>query len=120
MSEPPILEPQAIAHLRSISPDDDGRFVRELVNLFLSDTPKRIAEMQVALARNSVVEVGREAHAIKGSAANFGAARLVALCLELEQLGRTNALAAASSKVLDLQAEFERTRAALESLRIGA
>ncbi|HET7535479.1 MAG TPA: Hpt domain-containing protein [Candidatus Didemnitutus sp.] len=115
MSELPILDPQAVENLRSISPDD-GTFLHGLVSIFLADTPKHITAMQLALTRNGAAELGRLAHQVKGSASNFGATRLIALCLELEQLGKASDLAAARTKLDALRAEFDQVRRALESL----
>jgi HPt (histidine-containing phosphotransfer) domain-containing protein len=120
MSDSPILEPEAIANLRSINPDDNGSFLGQLVDLFLSDAPQRIAQMEMALTQNRGTELGHLAHAIKGSAANFGASRLVALCFELEQLGKANQLAAVGEKLSALKIEFARTRPALEALKANA
>src|SRR5262245_60346252 len=119
MSEIPVLEPEAVANLRAINPDDSGQFLRELVNIFLQDTPKRIAEMQLYIAQNRPKDLSRAAHALKGSAGNFGATRLVSLSIELEQMGRTNALSGAQAKLAELQVQFERTQPALESLKIS-
>ena len=117
MSDSPLLAPEAIANLRSINPDDDGSFLGQLVDLFLADTPQRIAEMETALAQHRGADLGHLAHAVKGSAANFGATRLVALCFELEQLGKSNQLDSAREKLAALGAEFVRTRPALEELK---
>ena len=117
MSDSPLLEPDAIANLRSINPDDNGSFIGQLVDLFLSDAPLRIAEMETALAQNRGADLGHLAHAVKGSAANFGATRLVALAFELEQLGKSSQLALAREKLAALHAEFVHTRPALEALK---
>lgn len=119
MSESPILDPEAVETLRSINPDDGGTLVRELVNFFLTDTPKRLAAMESAFEQNSAIELGRLAHFIKGSASNFGAHRLVALCFDIEQLSKSNSLESARGKFAELQNEYQRTRLALEALRAG-
>jgi len=116
MSEP-ILDPVAIENLRMINPDDGGEFVRELIDIFLADTPRRLAEIESALASGNAADLTRAAHTIKGSASNFGATRLSALAKEIEQQGKGSALAAARTALPALRAEFARVQPALEELK---
>ncbi|MEY2880632.1 MAG: hypothetical protein RLZZ15_3012, partial [Verrucomicrobiota bacterium] len=46
MSDTPIIDPVAIENLRSLNPGDNDEFLREIVAIFLEDTPQRIVELE--------------------------------------------------------------------------
>src|SRR5271168_4502334 len=49
MSEHPVLDPEAIAGLRALGGDDGDVFFREIVGIFLADTPMRLQELDSSL-----------------------------------------------------------------------
>lgn len=117
MSELPVLDPSAIAALNSVVPDDGGEFLRELLDIFLADTPKRLEEIDSSLAAADIPTLTRAAHSIKGSSSNFGATALVSVAKEIELSAKAGDLAKARELRPVLQQEFERVRAAMNSLR---
>jgi HPt (histidine-containing phosphotransfer) domain-containing protein len=119
MPDNPALEPSAIANLRALSPDDPA-FLRELIDIFLEDSPKRLAEVEASLAQNDGPTLVRAAHTIKGSSSNFGATHLARLALEIEMHGKAGNLPAAAAIVPALKDEFGRVRDALRRLAGGA
>jgi len=84
-AETPI-DPTSIETIRDLD-DGAGDVLREIIDLFLGDAPSKIVRIQQAVERCDAGEVAQGAHSLKGSAGNFGAHRLVALCARLEQLG---------------------------------
>jgi HPt (histidine-containing phosphotransfer) domain-containing protein len=113
-SVPPI-DPNAIDALRSLSPDDDS-FLRDLIRIFLKDSPERLAEIEEALAQGDATRMARAAHSLKGSSSNFGAIRLQAASEKVELLGRQGALAGVPPLIPSLKAEYGAVRTALEAL----
>jgi len=113
----PILNPEAIAALRAVSPDDGGAFFTELIDIFLQDTPLRIKELEDALATGNVPLATRAAHSIKGSAGNFGASGLAAVALEMETAAKAGQLAAVAARQSALAQQFALVRDALLPLR---
>jgi diguanylate cyclase (GGDEF)-like protein len=61
-----------------------GEVVSSMISAFIEDTPIYIGKLEIALRENNVRQVRDMAHTIKGSAANFGAAELVAASKLLE------------------------------------
>ena len=51
----PVIDPQAIENLRMLNPDDGDAFLREIAEIFLADTPKRIEELDQTLAAGDAV-----------------------------------------------------------------
>jgi HPt (histidine-containing phosphotransfer) domain-containing protein len=117
-SLPPALDPEALAALRELNPGDDS-FFQDLVQIFLDDSPQRIAEMEQALAKGVARQLMHAAHSLKGSSSNFGAGRLRALSEQLELLGRQGSLGDAPGQLHALKEEFVRVKTALEALLPG-
>ena len=109
------LDPQAIADLRALNPDDVS-FLRELIQIYLDDSPKQIAEIEQSLAQGDAPRLTRAAHSLKGSSANFGASRLRAVSEQIETLGRQGLLRDVPAQLPELKAGFEQVRADLEAL----
>lgn len=112
----PPIDPQAIQTLRELSPDDPA-FLRELIDVFLADTPARIGEIEQAMAARDAAVLKRAAHTIKGSAGNFGANDLAAAALELETCGRNADFTEAAARLPALRREFDRVAEALRQYR---
>jgi HPt (histidine-containing phosphotransfer) domain-containing protein len=110
------IDPEAIQNLRDLNPGDGGEFLREIVGIYIEDTPKRIAELKAALAAGDAATFTRAAHTIKGSSANVGAQVLKGLSERLEFMSRKEGLADAAPKIAECEAEFARVTAELRAL----
>jgi PAS domain S-box-containing protein len=78
------LDPTRLGELRDlVGPGGLGGVVG-LIDIFLQDTPARIEVLRDAIARGDRDGLRREAHTLKGSAANIGAEGLAALSREME------------------------------------
>lgn len=115
MPSVPPLDPNAIETLRALNPGDDS-FFRDLVQIYLDDSPKRILEIERSLAQGDARRLTLAAHSLKGSSANFGADQLRALSERLEELGRQGSLSDVPAHLPALKDEFARVKAALEAL----
>lgn len=120
MNQLPILNPEAIAALRSLSPEGDASFLRELIDIFLADTPKQLGSLEAALAARNQEGVIRAAHTIKGSSGNFGAMQFAQVAQKIESFGKANDLAGAASLLGELKGEYARVAGELQQLAAGA
>jgi HPt (histidine-containing phosphotransfer) domain-containing protein len=109
------LDPTAIETLRGLNPGDDS-FLRDLIQIYLDDSPKRIAEIEQALAQGDAHRLTLAAHSLKGSSANFGAEQLRALSERIEMFGRRSSLGDVPAHLPALKDEFARVKGALEAL----
>jgi HPt (histidine-containing phosphotransfer) domain-containing protein len=93
--------------------DDGGppTIFRELVVAFSESTPRLLSQACAALDNPTQLTI--IAHTLKGSCANFGAHRMQALCLELEQLGQQRKSAGARDIINAIELEFFKVRKAL-------
>lgn len=118
MPETPALNPAAIESLRALSPGDPV-FLRELITIYLEDTPRRLAEVESALAKGDGLLLVRAAHTIKGSSGNFGATTLAKLAQEIEAYGKSGDFAGAGAALPAFKTEYARVNAALGQLAAG-
>ncbi|WP_165252233.1 response regulator [Paludisphaera soli] len=99
--------------------DGDVDLMKELAGLFLDECPPRMAEIRRAIRERDASSLKKAAHALRGSAANFGAQAATKASERLEIAGRDQdwgdvdaALAALEASIAGLTpalAEFGRT-----------
>jgi len=102
-------------HLRRASGGNE-KLARSLVQSFLADAPKKMADIRRAVAQKDAARLGSAAHAFKGAAAIFGAPAVVAAARNLEAMGKSGTLRDAENEFRTLEAEFARLHAALLAL----
>ena len=108
-----VLNRDSLEALKSLQSEGDDGFLKEMIELFLADTPSRFADMDAALAQGQQQDFVRAVHSIKGASANFGADTLHHLCAEVEQMGRAGQMNECEPQIKELHDEFERVRSAL-------
>lgn len=107
----PVINQATLNELKQMSGAD---FLNELIDTFLEDAPKMIAEIKSAHAANNAEAFRRAAHSLKSNANTFGAGTLAALAKDLEMLGKEHKLSEAGNQ---LQALEEACASACEELK---
>ena len=105
---PPLLDPDHLARLRQLEAATGRSIVAEVVGNFLDEAPRRLVEIQDALASGDSPRLAFSAHGLKGSSAQLGAERLAALCGELESQARSGELEAALPLCARIAVELDR------------
>ncbi len=113
MPELPLIDPEAIENLRALNPGDNDEFLKEIISIYLEDTPQRITELEASLTAGDVGVFTRAAHSIKGSSSNLGAMRLRAIAETIEHESKKNGLAGIEPGIAAVKFEFAATDAAL-------
>lgn len=116
MPDSTIIDPQAIENLRALDPDGKDAFLREIIGVFLEDTPQRLAELDSTLAAGDVLAFTRAAHSVKGSSSNLGANVLRAAAEKLEHQARTHGLGDVTGLLAQVRSEYARAQEALAAL----
>lgn len=100
--------------------DSDVTLLTEMVELFNSDYPKHIRNLEEAMTASDPAAIERAAHALKGMVSNFSQGPAYRVASHLEQLGRGGGNLADVPRALDtLKIEIERLRSALQDLAAG-
>jgi PAS domain S-box-containing protein len=93
---------------------DDKDLALTILDGFLEDMPRQIAQLKNHLAAGDVRLVEQQAHKIKGACATVGGEALRAVAWAIEQAGKADDLDAARARVNDLDKRFEALKEALE------
>jgi HPt (histidine-containing phosphotransfer) domain-containing protein len=72
--------------------EGDVEAARDIVSTFLDDYPRKLQQLEDALAEGDAQAFSRVAHSIKGAVSMFGASSAAKFAGELEQLGRQSQL----------------------------
>lgn len=115
MPDLPVIDPEAIKSLRELSPGDD-EFLIEIIDIFLDDTPLRIAELESSLSAQDVEVFARAAHSIKGSSANLGALALRGIAEKLEHHTRKVGLADTGGMIAEIKTRFAEAKLELDKI----
>lgn len=115
MADTPVIDLKSIENLRALNPDDNDEFLREIVTIYLEDTPQRIAELEQALAVSDVAKFTRAAHSVKGSSANVGAMVVRSVAEQLEHQSKQS-LDQVATLLANLKTEFARAQAEFAKL----
>jgi HPt (histidine-containing phosphotransfer) domain-containing protein len=94
----------------------DESLIREMVTLFLEESPKQLIAAHQALLDENSKELARIAHTLKGSSSYYGARRLAKPCTELEENCERGDLTGADSLIAQMEKEFAAVREALKSV----
>ena len=107
-------EPAQITALRRIVGGDE-KLLREVVHVFLEDSPAKLSALAVALAAQDASALAIAAHGLKGSAAALGARGAMDAGAHLEALARARNLAEADIAAAQVKEEITVVRDALGS-----
>lgn len=89
------LDRDVFDSLRAVDPDSDPPFFDVLIEQFLTDAAAQLGRIAAAVASGQQEDLRIASHSLGGAAATIGAARLAALCRQLERHGTRRASAAA-------------------------
>jgi CheY-like chemotaxis protein len=104
------LDPDRLAELRSYDPDHPDELIADLARSFLTRAADMLDRLAAAVRAGDAGTAAFDAHALKGSAANLGAAHLAGLAAELELVARRGELGDARALLRGLEDEFGAVR----------
>jgi CheY-like chemotaxis protein len=109
---PRLLDEKAL--LKGVA--DDKKLLRELVNIFLADSPPRMTAIRAAVAKRDAPALAAAAHSIKSSVGMFSKGGAFEAARALETQGRENDLRGALQSLTRLEGEMAQLTKSLESL----
>jgi len=110
-----VIDRAALDRVRGLEEESGGELMRELIELFLEDSPAQMAAVKEAIYQSDFDALKRSAHSLKGSCASLGAMRVALICSELEKRGRDRHLDGTGEMLIQLEIEFEQAKSALAS-----
>jgi len=112
-----VLDASVIQGLRELGGEQDPGLLLELIDLYLSDAPQRMAEIEQSLASGNWKLLERAAHTLKSASANIGALGLSALCQQLELKARASDAQVCTNLYRLSSENYARVESALRGLR---
>jgi len=114
MTTEPTLDPEALERLRTLG---GPTLLAKMIDLFLENTPKRLAAAGAGESSGNWYEVERAAHSLKSSAANLGLTGLQSLAREVEEFAERRQADRVGPLLRELEALFPAVKARLERER---
>ena len=106
MEEDEHVDEEMLADVLMLMEDEAADGILRACDLFRSSVPDRLDEIDDAISGGRFVDAGRASHSLRGSAGAFGAKRLSALGLQLEELCRESDAGGARAVLEEMRAEF--------------
>jgi CheY-like chemotaxis protein/HPt (histidine-containing phosphotransfer) domain-containing protein len=113
-----VLDRGVLGRLHAELGADNPTLGVEVIDLFLADTLRLLAELQAALADDAADVVQRVAHTLKSTSASVGAQSLAAECDTLEALARDGQLADGAERLRLITGIYTETEQALQVYRM--
>ena len=88
-----------------------------LIDSFLEDAPKLLAELKSSLDKSDAVGARRAAHSLKSNGADFGATAFSDVCREMEEIARSGALDGAPDLLAQIQDHYHRFESELKMIK---
>jgi len=108
------LDTDVLDNLCKLSKRSKPVVLRKLVDNFLTNSPKLLAEMRSSVENEQVSTLQRVAHTLKSSSASYGALYLADLCRILEASARAGDAPIGIQQVEQIEAEYDNVKRALE------
>lgn len=108
----PVIDEQALATLKAALGDD--AVVRQLIALYIQDSPAQITSGKTALAAGDGVTLARAAHSLKSTSASIGAMRVLAIAKDLEAQAKGGDLVQSATLLRALETELNNATAVLQ------
>ena len=93
---------------------DNGPLLTEIIRSYLADALTLLQEIKTSVQIGDLFALQQTAHTLKSTSAMLGATPLSELCRELEKMAQMGTLESITSKVRQLEAEYDRVKASLQ------
>jgi len=110
----PVLDERQVADLVGLD-RGKGALFSGFVSAFTAGAAARIAVLRQQANGAECAALADSAHALRGAAGNVGAARLAALCEQIEAAGRRQDMGSARALAALVEAEYAAARDALRA-----
>jgi HPt (histidine-containing phosphotransfer) domain-containing protein len=108
------IDPAIVERLRLLTPPGKPDVLHEILTVFLTDVPRRMASLKAAWQAGDAPAVQRAAHSLKGSSGNIGADPMHQVCRAIDERAKIGDLhieeliAALDREYVEVETEIRR------------
>ncbi|MCC6549325.1 MAG: response regulator [Ignavibacteriaceae bacterium] len=84
----PVVNEQDMPVLLDIESEEDQKFVSELFEIYLSETPRMLASLRVAYSNEDFKAIAFYCHKLRGSSASIGITKIASISEEIEMAAK--------------------------------
>lgn len=116
----PVLDAQALQHLRDLDPQGGNKLLERVVQAFTKSLDRLLPELDKAGTQElDLAAVRHVTHTLKSSSASLGALELSRRCAEIEALARNGQSEGLDKLIAGMHDELARVRTALAELLVS-
>lgn len=108
-----VIDIELIQSFKSSDCENASAFLVELIDCYLKESSQQVQAMRSAVSQGNVDKLRCEAHILKSSSAAIGANKIAKLCKESEAVSSTDVVKSALQKVLQIEVDYQKVKAAL-------
>ncbi len=108
------ISAHTLRDIRGLS-GDNGTLTIEVIRSYLTNALELIKIIQTSAQMGDLLALQQSTHTLKSTSAMLGALYLSECCQELEKIARMGNLDNIASKVRQLEAEYDRVKASLQT-----
>ena len=113
----PFIDQEVLSQFDDLHIEGEPDILIELIDSFLSSTPKRIEAMAQFVASADVESASKEAHALKSAAQSLGAKALGELCQQLEDFTKNKTQENIFELIEELKNSYQGSCSELKEIR---
>jgi CheY-like chemotaxis protein len=108
------IEAKVLQSFRDMVGENADLVLAEMIDCYLEDAPKLLSAIATAVTQGDAKQLRQASHTLKSSSATLGAITLSNLCQKIEVMSRIGNTEYGVDKLPQLEAEYERVKAALQ------
>jgi len=112
-----ILDCSRLEHLHALQQSNQPSLVRELIDMFIVDSPGHLVALAQAVETRDAELLGRLAHRYLSVTQNIGAQRLSRICIDIERMAHAGQMEQAAHSIAALGPEHQLAQTALNGAR---
>jgi CheY-like chemotaxis protein len=110
------LDHEVVTRMRQLAEKVGNGLIDQLAELFVQDTPERLAVLRRAASMGDLPALAEAAHTLKGSSASLGATTMVHLCDRLEAQSHAGSLDGVHELIERLESLYPRVAEAVAGI----
>lgn len=102
----PVVNEQEMPVLLDIESEEDQKFVSELLEIYLNETPRMLASMRVAFSNDDFKAVAFYCHKLRGSSASLGVTKIASISEEIETAAKNKDIETIRTSLITLEKTY--------------